>query len=552
MIKEIRVSDYALIERIEVNLNSGFNVLTGSTGTGKSIIINALSLLLGEKGDIASIRKEADKAVVEGIFSNSSEISNILNNYEIPIEDEIIVRRIINRKGGGRVYINGSIANVDILKEIGNILFDIHGQHEHQLLINEETHIDFLDYYGKLMPERKILEENFKLLSNLRSELTDIESKEREMADRRDLYDFQKKELECLEFSVQEYQELKEEKRRLDNFEEIKELTEYAASLIGEGDESIQVRLTEITSNIKKAGNFDKSLAKIGERLEETNFILQDTSLELDRYKDKLDYDKDRLLELQNIVDKVERLKRKYSKTYEELLGMKEELSTKIFDIESLKTRKKELKSEIDRVQNEFERKASEISDKRKSISKEFEQKVEKEIKDLGFGNAHFRVEIKEKQEIDGQGIDEVRFLFEPNAGEGWNKLSSIASGGELSRVMLALKSILSDVDRVEGLVFDEIDVGIGGSLAKKVGEKMKEIGKKRQVLCVTHLPSIAAEADFHLTVEKKERDGRTVTEVKEITGDDRVEEIARMISGESSIETARKHAAELLSGAGK
>ena len=550
MIKEIRVSDYALIERIEVNLNSGFNVLTGSTGTGKSIIINALSLLLGDKGDISSIRKEADKAVVEGIFSNSSETNEILSNYEIPEEKELIIRRIVNRKGGGRVYINGSIANVDILKEIGNILFDIHGQHEHQLLINEETHIDFLDYYGRLMSERKILEENFKLLSNLQSELESIESREKEMSERQDLYDFQKKELECLEFSVQEYQELKEEKKRLDNFEQIKELTEYAASLLGEGDESIQLRLTEITSNIKKAGNFDKSLARIGERLEEANVILQDTSLELDRYKDNLDYDREKLLELQNIVDKIERLKRKYSKTYEELLGMKEELSTKIFDIESLKTRKKELKNQIDKVRGEFEKKALEVSGKRKNISKEFEKKVEKEIKDLGFENAHFKVDIKEKKEIDNQGIDEVKFLFEPNVGEGWNKLSSIASGGELSRVMLALKTILSEVDRVEGLVFDEIDVGIGGSLAKKVGEKMKEIGRKRQVLCVTHLPSIAAEADFHLTVEKKEKEGRTITEVKEITGNDRIEEIARMISGESSIETARKHAAELLSGA--
>ncbi len=549
MIKEIRVSNYALIERIEVTLNQGFNVLTGSTGTGKSIIINALSLLLGDKGDITSIRKEADKAVVEGIFSGSQKINEILKNYEIPAEEELIIRRIINRKGGGRVYINGSIANVDILKEIGNILFDIHGQHEHQLLINEDTHIDFLDYYGKLMFERETLEKKFKLMNDLELEFSGIESQEKDMANRKDLYDFQRKELECLEFSTEEYQELKEEKRKLDNFEEIKELTGYVASLIGDGDDSIQLRLSEITSNIKEAGNLDKSLAKIGERLEEANFILQDTSLELDRYKDKLDYDKDRLLELQNIIDKIERLKRKYNKNYKELLEMKEDLSTKIFDIESLKTRKKEVQGKIEKIKSEFEEKALEVSEKRKNISKEFEGRVEEEIKGLGFENAHFNVEIRKKKEIDGQGLDEVKFLFEPNVGEGWSKLSSIASGGELSRVMLALKSILSEVDRVEGLVFDEIDVGIGGSLAKKVGEKMKEIGKQRQVLCVTHLPSIAAEADFHLTVKKMEREGRTITEVKGVRGDDRVEEIARMISGDSSIETARKHAAELLSG---
>jgi len=549
MIKEIRVSNYALIERIEVTLNPGFNVLTGSTGTGKSIIINALSLLLGDKGDIASIRKEADKAIVEGVFSNSPGIVEILNNYEVPLEEELIVRRIINRKGGGRVYINGSIANTDILKKLGDILFDIHGQHEHQLLINEETHIDFLDYYGKLMKEREAMEEKFKLLGNLEAELSKIELQKNELANRRDLYDFQRKELECVKFSASEYQELKEEKKKLDNFEEIKELVEYAASFISDSDESIQARLSEIVSNIKKAGGFDKSLAKIGGRLEESNLILQDASLELDRYKDSLDYDRMRLSELESIVDKVETLKRKYSKDYEELLNMKEDLSTKIFDMESLKEKEKELKDEIAKVKSEFEKKAHTISDKRKNISKDFEKKVEEEIKDLGFEKAHFKVDIKEKKEIDGQGMDEVRFLFEPNVGEGWNKLSSIASGGELSRVMLALKSILSEVDRVEGLVFDEIDVGIGGSLAKKVGEKMKEIGKRRQVLCVTHLPSIAAEADFHIKVDKKEKDGRTITEVKEVIGNDRVEEIARMISGESSIETARKHAAELLSG---
>ncbi len=549
MIKEIRVSNYALIERIEVTLKPGFNVLTGSTGTGKSIIINALSLLLGDKGDTASIRKEADKATVEGVFSNSPEVYKILNNYEIPEEEELIVRRIINRKGGGRVYINGSIANTDILKEIGNILFDIHGQHEHQLLINEETHIDFLDYYGKLMGEREVMEEKFKLLGSIRSELSKIELQKNEIANSRDLYDFQKKELECVKFSLVEYQELKEEKKKLDNFEEIKELVEYAASFISDSDESILSRLSEITSNIKKAGELDKSLAKVAERLEESDLILQDASLELDRYKDSLDYDKERLSEVENIVDKVETLKKKYSKNYEELLGMKEELSTKIFDMESLKEREQELKDEIFKFEKELEVQACDVSNKRKDVSKDFEKRVEEEIKDLGFEKAHFKVEIKDKKEIDGLGKDEVRFLFEPNVGEGWNKLSSIASGGELSRVMLALKSILSEVDRVEGLVFDEIDVGIGGSLAKKVGEKMKEIGAMRQVLCVTHLPSIAAEADFHLTVEKKERDGRTITEVKEITGNDRVEEIARMISGETSIETARKHAVELLSG---
>jgi DNA repair protein RecN (Recombination protein N) len=550
MIKEIRVRDYALIDQLEINFNSGFNVLTGSTGTGKSIIINALSLLLGEKGDVTSIRKEADKAVVEGAFTNSDETNKILGNYGIQEEEELIIRRIINRKGGGRAYINGSIANTNVLEEIGNILFDIHGQHEHQLLINEETHIDFLDSYGKLTSDREFIEKKFKLLNDLKNELSDIIVTQKELTDKKDLYDFQKRELDYLTWSFSEYQDLKEEKKKLDNYEEIKELVEFAASLVSNGDESILNKLSLISSNIKKAGNFDKSLEKVGERLEESNLILQDASLELDRYRDGLDYDKERLSELTNIVDKVENLKRKYNKNYEELLIMKDDLSKKFFDIESFNEKEKELKGKIDKEENELEELGGELSIKRKDISKKFEKRVEEELKDLGFEKAHFKVDIKAKKEIDERGKDEIEFLFEPNVGEGWNKLSSIASGGELSRVMLALKSILSEVDRVEGLVFDEIDAGIGGSLAKKVGEKMRKIGTMRQVLCVTHLPSIAAEADFHIKVDKKEKDGRTITEVKEISGDDRIEEIARMISGETSIETARKHAAELLSGA--
>jgi len=550
MIKEIRVRDYALIDQLDINFHSGFNVLTGSTGTGKSIIINALSLLLGEKGDITSIRKEADKAVVEGAFTNSDETNRILDSCGIQEEEELIVRRIINRKGGGRAYINGSIANTDVLKEVGNILFDIHGQHEHQLLINEETHIDFLDSYGKLMGDRVSIENKFKLLRDMKNDLSKIVIVQKELIDKKELFDFQKKELDYLIWSFSEYQELKEEKKKLDNFEEIKELVEYAASLVSNGDESILNKLSLIASNIKKAGNFDKSLAKVGERLGESDLILQDASLELDRYRDSLDYDKERLSELTNLVDKVENLKRKYNKDYEELLIMKDDLSKKFFDIESFKEREKELKEKIARGEDELEKIAEELSIKRKDISEKFEKRVEEELKDLGFEKAQFKVDIKEKKEIDEQGKDEIRFLFEPNVGEGWNKLSNIASGGELSRVMLALKSILSEVDRVEGLVFDEIDAGIGGSLAKKVGEKMRKIGERRQVLCVTHLPSIAAEADFHIKVDKKEKDGRTITEVKEISGEDRIEEIARMISGESSIETARKHAAELLSGA--
>ncbi len=548
MIKEMKVKDYALLNKVDINFDSGFNVLTGSTGTGKSIIINALSLLLGEKGDVNSIRKEADKATVEGIFSTSKEIKKLLRSYGI-IEEELIIRRIVKRKGGGRIYINGTIANLRMLKGIGNLLFDIHGQHEHQLLIDEETHVDFLDSYGKLLKEREKLEKQYKLTKQLKSQLNSAIKEKQEIAEKKELYDFQKKELESITLSPSEYKELKEEKKKLDNFEEISRIVDSFVQRVSESEDSILNTLGEISKDMERASNFDKTLKPLSKRIKESNFILQDASLELLRYSDSLDYDRERLTELEGIVENVERLKRKYSKNYEELLKLKEELTDKIFNIDFLSEKIENLKETIKKEEEKLFHFAEELSKNRREISIEFRKRVEEELKDLGFEKAHFKVEIKEKEEIDEKGKDRVRFLFEPNIGEGWNPLSSIASGGELSRVMLALKSILSNVDRVEGLVFDEIDVGIGGSLAKKVGEKMKGIGKKRQVLCVTHLPSIAVEADFHIKVEKKTKDGRTITTVKTVSGKERVEEIARMISGESSKETAIKHARELLGG---
>lgn len=548
MIKEMKVKDYALLNKVDINFDSGFNVLTGSTGTGKSIIINALSLLLGEKGDVNSIRKEADKATVEGIFSTSKEIKKLLGSYGIP-EEELIIRRIVKRKGGGRIYINGTIANLRMLKGIGNFLFDIHGQHEHQLLIDEETHVDFLDSYGKLLKEREKLEKQYKLTKQLKSQLNSAIKEKQEIAEKKELYDFQRKELDSITLSPSEYKELKEEKKKLDNFEEISRIVDSFVRRVSESENSILNTLGEISKDLERASDFDKTLKPLSKRIKESNFILQDASLELLRYSDSLDYDRERLTELEGIVENVERLKRKYSKNYEELLKLKEELTDKIFNIDFLSEKIENLKETIKNEEEKLFHFAEELSKNRREISIEFRKRVEEELKDLGFEKANFKVEIKEKEEIDEKGKDRVRFLFEPNVGEGWNPLSSIASGGELSRVMLALKSILSNVDRVEGLVFDEIDVGIGGSLAKKVGEKMKGIGKKRQVLCVTHLPSIAVEADFHIKVEKKTKDGRTITTVKTVSGKERVEEIARMISGESSKETAIKHAIELLGG---
>ncbi len=547
MIKEMRIRNYALLNEVDITFDKGFNVLTGSTGTGKSIIINALSLLLGEKGDIGSIRKEKDKAIVEGVFTRSPRIDELLRSYGIPADDELIIRRTVNRKGGGGVYINGSIVNRRILREISKLLFDIHGQHEHQLLLNEETHIDFLDAFGKLLSCRKEVENLYNQIKELKSSLNNKIKEKKEIEEKRELYEYQKKELESVTHSPSEYKELKEEKKVLENFEEISHIVEKTITRMDESEDSLIALLSEISDELKKASSFDKKLVSIYNRIGESNLVLQDTLLDLSRYRDSLDYDRERLSELEEIIDKIEHLKKKYSYDYPELQKLRSDLENKIFNIGSLSKEIEELNDTINEEEKKLAELAETLSVRRKRISKQFEKLVEEELKDLGFEKAHFLVKIKEKKDIDEKGKDYVRFLFEPNVGEGWNPLSKIASGGEISRVMLALKSILSAVDKVEGVVFDEIDSGIGGSLGKKLGKKMRNIGQKRQVLCVTHLPNLASLANFHIKVEKKTKDGRTITNVHTVKGEKRIKEVARMLSGDSLSETAIKHAKELL-----
>lgn len=547
MIKEMRIKNYALLNKVDITFEDGFNVLTGSTGTGKSILINALSLLLGEKGEVNTIRKEEDKAIVEGVFSVSDKVNDILKSHGIPLDDKLIIRRTVSRKGGGGVYINGSIVNLRILREISDLLFDIHGQHEHQLLLNEDTHIDFLDAYGKLLKEREEIENLYNEIKKLKLILNEKVKEKEEIEQKKELYEYQKKELEGLKFSPTQYEEIKEEKKVLENFNEISRIVGEATINIEESESSILNKLSEISDELKSASNFDKKLDSVYKRINESYLVLQDTMLDLVRYRDSLDYDKERLNELDEIVNKVEQLKKKYRCNYPELIALKKDLENKIFNIGSLTKEIEELKNNIDKVEKTLLDLSELISQKRHEISSQFENNVEKELKDLGFEKAHFKVDIKDKSKIDEKGKDIVKFLFEPNIGEGWNPLSKIASGGEISRVMLALKSILSDVDKVEGLVFDEIDSGIGGSLGIKLGEKMKEIGKNRQVLCVTHLPNLASEANFHLKVDKLTEKKRTITKVYQVKGQKRVKEIARMLSGDKLSDTAIKHAKELL-----
>lgn len=546
MIKEIRVKNYALLDDVSVNFEEGFNVLTGSTGTGKSILIKALSLLLGEKGDVTSIRKDKESALVEGTFSKNETIDKILNSAGIESNAQLLIRRIVKRKGGGSIYINNSLSNLEILNRLGKILFDIHGQHEHQRLLDEKTHVDFIDAYGKL---DELVDEVAKLYyqkKELHDNLTVQKQNQEELEKKKELFQYQKKELDELNLTPKDYNNLKQELKILKNYNRIENTVSTSIERLSESEESIVDSLSELSESLKKAVEFDDNLADITDRVNEARLILQDTSLDLSNYLNSIEFDRDRLEELENLINRVEHLKRKFNCNYTQLIKMREELEEKLSNMKSIKNEISKIEQKIEETDKKLQKKSEELSKKRKKVAETFTQEVINELDDLGFNNSEFKVSFKEKG-IDEKGQDNVSFLFAPNPGEGFNALSRIASGGELSRVMLALKSILSDVDRVEGLVFDEIDTGIGGSLGGIIGKKMREIGEKRQVLCVTHLPSMASRANHHITVIKENINGRTVTSVQKVNNEKRIMEIARMLSGNKDSKTAIKHAEELL-----
>ncbi len=534
MIGKLRIKNYAIIDELEIEFGKGFNVFTGETGAGKSIIIGALSLLLGEKGDPDMIRSGADEAEVEGVFEKGDET--------------LTIKRILSRKGKSTVLINGKKSSLRELKEKGKYLFDIHGQHEHQLLLSEDTHLDFLDAYGELFPLRERVGEKVREVKNLKERIENLKEKVRLLEEKEELYRFQVDEIEKANLTPGEDEELEREKEKLENLERIREKVSLALEEIYERDGST---LEVLGRTIKELEDVpvDEELREIKNRMEEALSILEDLQSPLAGYLSSLDTDPARLDEVMERLELIERLKKKYGSTIEEILAYKEKVKNEVFNKEEIEEEIKKLEKELRDKERELEELAEELSQKRKKVKEKLERSIEEELKGLGM-RAEFEIEMK-NQPIDERGKDTARFLISTNPGEPLKPLRKVASGGELSRIMLAIKTILSGIDRVLGVVFDEIDAGIGGRIGEAVGRRMKRIGRERQVICITHLPQIAALGDHHFVVYKKEEKGRVVTRIKKLEGDERIREIARMLTGEKITESAIEHAKTLLRGSG-
>ncbi len=543
MLKELRIKNFAIIDDLKVRFEERLNVLTGETGAGKSIIVDALSLALGSRAQSDLIRTGEKEAVVQAYFEVGADEKFI--DLGIDVSDGLILRRYISSAGKSRSYINDVMVNLQTLAELGKSLLDIHGQHEHQSLMSVEKHGILLDLYGKLYTDRENVKSLYEEVQVLKREKTELTQKVKDRAHRVDLLKFQINEIDTASLKPGEKEVLIEERRILTNLNKLKELIETSYALLYGTEGSCIERLSSIIAKVKEMSSIDESVTETLTLLESAMPLVDDAAIFLRGFKDRYDLDPGRLSEVEDRLELIKRLEKKYSEGIETILAYRGEAKKELKGLEFTDERLESLENELKSREEILLRAALSLSKKRKEVGKKAEELIGKELKELAFSKAAFKIDIRQAA-ITSNGLDRVEFMFSANPGEPPKSLTKIASGGELSRVMLALKSILADVDNIPILIFDEVDAGIGGRTAERVAKKLKVISNKHQVLCTTHLPQIASLGDFHLKVGKRRKEERVCVEVKELSGEERLDEIARMLSGKIT-EVSLKHAQELL-----
>ncbi len=542
MLKELRIKNLAIIDDLTVRFEGGLNVLTGETGAGKSIIVDALSLALGSRAHADLVRSGEKEAMIQAYFDVEGDD---IPDLGIDVSDGLILRRSLSPSGKSKAYMNDIMISLQNLGEIGKCLVDIHGQHEHQSLMDIDRHRALLDSYGKLHEDRDRVGELYRDVHSLRREKDDLQHMIKERTYRQDLLRFQVNEIETARLMPGEKEALIEEKSILSNLERLRELTEMSYDMLHGAEGSCTEKLSSVIARVKEMSSLDQRLSETLHVLESALPFIEDAALSLRGLKNTYNLEPERLDEVEERIELIKSLERKYGQGVETVMRYKDEAEEELGTLEMTDERLNAVDAEIKEKEGMLFEVALSLSDKRKTVARTIEELVKMELKDLAFTDAEFRIDVKQES-ITSAGFDRVEFLFSANPGEPPKPLSKVASGGELSRVMLALKNILADVDNLPVLIFDEVDAGIGGRTAESVGKKLKKISDKHQVLCTTHLPQIASLGDFHLQITKRQRNGKVFVEVKEISGRERQDEIARMLSGKIT-DASLKHAKELL-----
>lgn len=552
MLSELSIKNFAIIDDLKVSFQKGLNILTGETGAGKSIIVDAIMFVLGCKASQDFIRSGTEQTQVEALFeiNDKHPVFAYLSESGIDCEDRstLIFKRIFSQKGKNSVFINNQRCTLTILSGAGEQIVDIHGQNSHQQILKEEFQIEVIDSYGNLLKAKSEIKDIFGKLASLKLQSGKLTSKINDIKSRRELLRFQTDEIEKAQLENEEEETLVKEREILKNSLTILDALSRSSSALYESESSAFTIIGDCSSIIKQQSKFDGRLAKISSRLEELSGELDDICREIEKYSGNLSFDESRLNEIEERLHFIQGLKRKYSASVEEIIRLKEDKGKELESIDIDSELLKEIEKEIDVAGKKLHSLCADLSDKRQKTALKIEKEICRELAFLRMDKVKFKIDFTSGADFISQsGMDKVTFLISTNQGESLKPLSSVASGGELARFMLSVRSIIAKFYDMPVVIFDEIDAGIGGVTAEKVGEKLKEVSKEREVLCITHFPQIAKFATTHYQISKKIAGNRTLTDVKKLSKTERIEELARMLGGNNISAVSRKHAEEML-----
>ncbi len=564
MLSLLKIKNIALIDELSIEFAAGLNLLTGETGSGKSIIVDSLGALTGERVSSDLIKEGEESAQIEGLFSLSAnaDLHEIFYESGIELEDvaemDLIIRRELSSTGRNRIFVNNQLVTQMFLKKIGVVLGEIHGQGEQALLFNPANHIEILDKYARLEAERESVETKYREMGKIRNELESLQEDEAQKLQLLDILQFQIDEISKANLETGEDDTLEEEKKRLNNVEKLSKLSDESYSMLYENEDAIVGNLEKVIRRINELSEYDSGFAEYKESLDSAQAVLEDLAFAVRDFVGSIEFSPERLEEIENRLAEISRLKRKYGGSLDAVLANLAEAQERLENIETAEFKEKELRQKLAKIRVEYIEIARDLHDKREKAAKKFEKEVEKSLKAVALEKAKFVVNFETPSESNlknsesdklftSKGFEQIEFYFSANPGQSPKPLAKTASGGEASRLMLILKTVAGINYPEKSVVFDEVDAGIGGRVAEAVGLKLKELSKTQQVLCVTHQPQVASFADQHFIVEKKIIGKNTEVGVRQLNGEEQIEEIARMLAGEKITEAARENAREML-----
>lgn len=553
MLAELFINNLVIIKRDHLFFDSGFNVLSGETGSGKSLILEAINIVLGKRTNKDIIGKFDDKTIIEAVFNLDEDTIKKLEDKDITFDDnKLIITRTISQQSSS-IRINGRVANLSLIKEISSLLIDIYKQGDSNIFMDKGNYLDIIDAYKKDKETIKLKNEINKLFNeknNLLKKFDEFDLSQEEVSREKELINYQLDDIEQIDLLNIDEEKIDQEYKKLNSITELRESIESSEELISSFDydkASISSLLANLSSNLSDFSEIDKSIEEVNHKIYTVIDLVNEIYSELDNYKDKLDQNPERLYELEMINQKLFDLKRKYGNEIEDIIEYYDKISLRLKELETISDLKKNIDKDIKNINKNLEEKSLELSKIRKEKSKNLEKEIKNEIQSLNIINGDFKVLFKNKNKIDSNGIDDIDFLIKTNKGEDLKSLSKTASGGEVSRIVLSFKKIFADYDKIDTMIFDEIDQGISGRTAQIVGEKILDLSKERQILAISHLPQIASLSTNHILIEKFDQKDLTISKSTNIKGNDRVKEIARLLAGVDITEKTMESAKEMI-----